>query len=155
MIIDINRKTIIWSYTAQILNYGSGLILLPLILTKFNPEEIGLWYIFLGITSISVILDFGFLPNITRTISYIYSGAQSVTKEGLPETNLKNPTEINYNLLKSVISVVKKIYRTTSFSLAFLLFIGGTIYLRGIILSNDYSLWLAFYSLFKFILCLL
>ncbi|CAM4110378.1 Membrane protein involved in the export of O-antigen and teichoic acid [Pedobacter westerhofensis] len=150
MSININKNDILWSYIAQFLNYGSGLFLLPFILKLFTTQEIGLWYLFLNMSALAFIMDFGFLPNITRTVSYIYSGAQSLSKEGIPEK--QSTSGINYTLLKSVIGVVRNIYGIITIILLVTIFIGGSFYLKSII-HSDTRLWISFY-IFALSICL-
>ncbi|WP_156166785.1 O-unit flippase-like protein [Pedobacter sp. BMA] len=143
MDISISKKDVFWSYVAQALNYGSSVLLLPIILKTLPEHQIGIWYIFSSITSLVLLLDFGFLPNITRIVSYVYSGAQKLKKEGLDDITTSN--EINYDLLKTIIHVIKKIYMLITGLLVFLLIFGGYWYLRNIISPEEHTLWIAFY----------
>ena len=143
MDISISKKDVIWSYVAQALNYGSSVLLLPVILKTLPEQEIGIWYIFASITSLILLLDFGFLPNITRIVSYVYSGAQKLKKEGIE--NIETSEQVNFALLKTIIYVIKKIYFLITIALIIILTIGGSWYLNGVIPSHSPQLWIAFY----------
>lgn len=132
MEIRVNKKDIIWNYIAQFFGIGSGIIILPMILKKLSPEELGIWYIFLAISNLIYLLDFGFLPTIQRNISYVFSGA-----EELLETGISNKVSqiINYKLLYDLIETSKKIYKTISIIAFFILIIFGTFYIY--ILTKD------------------
>lgn len=106
MKIEVSRKDIIWSYISQILNVGSGLITLPLVLHMLNVEEIGMNYLMITISTMVGLLDFGFAPQFARNITYVFSGAHELRKEGIAEVK----DEINYSLLRNMIGVAKMVY---------------------------------------------
>ena len=105
MQIEIRKMDIIWGYLAQFLNIGVGILILPMILKKLSSQELGIWYIFLAISNLVYLLDFGFLPTIQRNISYVFSGAQELKEEGISKIG----KEINYQLLYDLIAVSKKL----------------------------------------------
>jgi|GEM_PF-5167846 len=45
--INIYKKDIWWGYTAVFFNLAAGIIVLPIILNKLSPEEIGMNYLML------------------------------------------------------------------------------------------------------------
>lgn len=133
MKIKIEKKDIFLGYLAQFFNLGSGVILLPLILKNLTQEEIGMWYIFLAISSFVYLMDFGFSPTIQRNISYVFSGIQSIEKVGI--SNIKSQ-EINYDLLRNLLYTSKKIYSKISIFLCIFLLSFGTKYIIKI--STNY-----------------
>lgn len=130
MRIKITKKDIIWSYASYILQTSAGILLLPLILRMLPPEELAIWYVFLSITALVNLLDFGLQPTIMRNVSYVYSGARSLSREGIIEQ--KESLDIDYSLLKTLISSVKKLYFGIATIIALILFTVGTGYLEGI-----------------------
>ena len=60
---QIGKKDIIWSYAATIFMVGAGVLLLPFILNQMSAETVGIWNIFQTITSLVMLLDFGFRPS--------------------------------------------------------------------------------------------
>ncbi|SEM38687.1 Membrane protein involved in the export of O-antigen and teichoic acid [Candidatus Frackibacter sp. WG12] len=131
MEIKINNKDVVWSYFSQIFQFSAGIFLLPVILRKLPSEELDIWYVFLSISSLVNLLDFGFRQTIMRNVSYVFSGANKLVKTGInKEQKLSN--EVNYNLLYSVIKTAKRIYKVIAI-LAFLLLITiGTWYIKDI-----------------------
>jgi O-antigen/teichoic acid export membrane protein len=129
MEIKINNKDVIWSYFSQIFQFGAGLFLLPVILRKLPSEHLAIWYVFLSITSLVNLLDFGFQQTIMRNVSYIFSGAQKLLKFGIDD---EASEEVNYELLLSLIKSAKKIYRTIAIIAFILLIIFGTWYIYDI-----------------------
>ncbi|SCX76968.1 O-unit flippase-like protein [Alkaliphilus peptidifermentans] len=128
--IKITKKDIMWSYASYILQTSAGILLLPLILRLLPSEELAIWYVFLSITALVNLLDFGLQPTIMRNVSYVYSGARNLCKEGIVEQ--KESLDIDYSLLKTLISSVKKIYFAIATIIALVLFTVGTRYLEGI-----------------------
>ena len=103
--ININKKDVLWSYFSKFFNLASGLLILPLMLTMLSEDEVGMNYLMLTIGSLVTLLDFGFAPQFGRNISYLYSGAQELKKEGvvIPKSKFK----INYKLLATMICTAK------------------------------------------------
>ena len=120
--IDISKGDVIWSYISQFFNIASGFITLPLILHMLTTEEIAMNYLMLTVTTLVTLMDFGFTPQISRQVSYVYSGANTLLKEGYVEGS---SNEVNYHLLACVLKVTQKIFRIISgFVLVLLLTLG-------------------------------
>lgn len=69
------RSAVGWSLLTTLLRFGSALFLLPLILRRVPPEELGLWYVFLSLGAFALLLDLGFAPNIGRAAGYLWAGS--------------------------------------------------------------------------------
>lgn len=146
MKIEIKRKDIIWSYAAKIFSIGSGFITLPLILHLLTPEEIGMNYLMLTISSMIGFLDFGFSPQFGRNFTYVSSGAQKLKRQGIEENINGN---VNYHLLATMIQTAKFVYRRLAIISLLLMLIGGTAYIYYVtdgFSKVEYSLyiWLIF-----------
>lgn len=129
MEIKITSQDIVWSYGSKILQIGSGILILPLILNKLTNQEIGIWYIFIAVTALVNLLDFGLQPNISRNTSYIFSGASELIKEG---TNVKIKDKITYELLMRFIGSVRRLYQGIAFFAFIILITIGTYYIYDI-----------------------
>ncbi len=123
---NIGKKDVIWSYLAQIVSVGAGVILLPFIVHKMSAETVGIWNIFQTITTFVIMLDFGFNPSFSRTISYIFSGVHHLRTEGVLQEDVGQ--EINYTLLKGTLDAMRKFYRWIAVALFAILATGGTAY---------------------------
>jgi O-antigen/teichoic acid export membrane protein len=145
-VINVSRGDVYWSYLAQIFNVGSGLIVLPYVLSKLTSEEIGLNYIMLTFSSFVALLDFGFTPQFSRNISYVLGGAQALRKEGI---EVAETSFINYRLLATTIEVGRFVYkRLAAIALILLLSIGSWYIWHvtngGVEVSNSFLVWLVF-----------
>lgn len=138
----ITKVDVLWSYLGYILRFFSGILLLPLMLRMLSSEEMGIWYVFLAIGSMTQILDMGFSPTITRNVSYAYAGAEKLAKEGLAAKD-NFAKKINYELLAKIKHVSKYVYLYISLLALFLLLFFGTSYIYYITRSfadNTYYL---------------
>ena len=144
--IVITKKDIIWGYIAKFFLIASGLITLPLVLKLLTPEEIGMNYLLLTISSMVALLDFGFSPQFGRTFTYVHSGAQTLLKEGI-EKNYNS--EVNYHLLSVLLTTARYVYKRLSVvSLLFMLSI-GTFYMYVVTegfnnVNHALSIWILF-----------
>ena len=119
------KKDMLWSYAAQFFNVGAGFITLPLILHMLTTEEIAMNYLMLTVGSLVALIDFGFAPQFGRNVTYVFSGAQQLEKEGI---NSNVCGEINYHLLKGLILVAKHVYLYMSIMVLVIMLTLGTWY---------------------------
>lgn len=123
---NIGKKDIAWSYASTVFTIGAGVILLPFILYKMPQETVGIWSIFQTITSLVLLLDFGFRPTFARNISYIFSGAKTLQKEGV--AHISSDAEVDYGLLQGTLIAMRRFYRYMAIAVFVLLATAGTAY---------------------------
>lgn len=128
MTIQISKSDVIWSYLGYILKVSSNLILLPVILRHLTSEELGCWYVFLSIGALVQLMDLGFTPTIMRNISYAFSGATCLKKEGI-FSRQKLTQKPNYELIYKLKYLSKKLYMYISIVAFLLLMTIGSCYL--------------------------
>lgn len=146
MEIQITKKDIYWTYAAQLFGIGAGLITLPLILNRLSSEEVGMNYLLLMITSISGLLDLGFVVQFGRNITYVLSGADSLQKEGV---RVSSSTEVNLKLLSTIIDTARYVYKKMSLVILIGLLTLGTLYMYNAtdgfaIVENSLIIWILF-----------
>lgn len=155
----VGGKTLFISYFSQFLQYGISLLILPFVLRFLEAEDLGMWYIFLSISSLVSLLDFGFAPSIQRNMAYVASGAKSLLPNGI---NHVKENKIDRRLLTSIIKTSCNIYKKISIAIFLLSIIFGTIYLficmgdnysyKTIFIWILYSISLSIYFYFNYIL---
>lgn len=129
----VTRADLFWNYGATFMRVASALIVLPLILRMLPKEEVGLWTIMIGLNSMIYLLDFGFFQTFSRAITYIYSGASTLQKEGfVPVTG---SSEISFPLLKGVLRAMNRFYGFVSMLLLVLLATGGIWYINRLLIG--------------------
>ena len=126
---NINKNDVLWNYAATFLKIASSALLLPLILTMMSSEKVGIYIIFMTISSLALLLDFGFNSSFTRNTTYVFSGVKSLKREGYEKLSLDEST-VDYSLLKGLISVMKRFYRILSLILFALLITVGSYYIN-------------------------
>lgn len=147
MNIKLSKYDVLWSYIAQFFNIGSGLITLPLVLRMLSTEEIAMNYLMLTIGTMVALIDFGFAPQFGRNVSYVFSGAQSLTREGIKQENVTSV--VNYHLLKCLIDVAKTVYKYMSLIVLFVMLTFGTLYIYAVTngfnnVSNSLLIWIIY-----------
>lgn len=133
---NINKIDVLWNYLATFLKIASSAVLLPLILRVLPAEEVGVWALFSSISALIFLLDFGFNSSFTRNVTYVFSGAQLLEKEGIT-TSENIAAGVNFRLLKGVVEAMKWFYSRISVTLLLLLVTVGTFYIRHVL--KDYS----------------
>ncbi|PTG36229.1 hypothetical protein, partial [Staphylococcus capitis] len=128
---NIGRKDVAWSYLSLLMVQGINIILLPVIIRYLNTIELGLWYTFTSLYGLAMLIDFGFQTIISRNVSYLWSGAQSVKSEGFELAESKNST-LNIPYFSKVLSTVKFIYTSMGIVIFLLFSIFGTWYMFSI-----------------------
>lgn len=149
MDINISKKDVLWGYFATFFSIGTGLITLPLILNKLSAEEVGMNYLMLSVSSFISLLECNFAGLIGRNITYVFSGAQTLEKEGIE--GMRGGKVINYHLLATIIDTARFIYCRISFLIFFVMITAGSVYMwnvtNGFInVDNSLTIWL-FYSI--------
>ncbi|MCI1733393.1 MAG: polysaccharide biosynthesis protein [Bacteroidales bacterium] len=146
----LSNKDIIWGYLAQFFNIAAGIVVLPAILRMLSPNEVGLNYLMLTISSLVALFDFGFAPQFGRNISYILSGAQELKKEGISEPlSLDDNIVVNYHLLANMIQTARFVYRRLALFVLFFMLTFGTAYIYKATgefhnVNNSLIIWILF-----------
>ena len=116
------------STASTIVNLSSGFILLPLLTKYLQDYELSLWFVFLTLGSLGQLLDFGFRPTITRNVSLVISGRQSLLRQGMAVENAHD-SPVNINLLAQLIESSQSIYKRIGILNCALLLLPGLIYI--------------------------
>lgn len=144
MIIRTTKKDIVWNYVGTIVSLSSGFILLPLLLAYLSGDELGLWYVFLAISNLTQLFQWGFEPTFARNIVYVLSGAQSLTKEGCDPDSMGS--SVDWHLLHVVFRASKVIFGIIAVTSTALAATIGTLYIAAISDGiKGYSHWVAWF----------
>lgn len=110
-----------FSFSSKILNI---LLVLPLVLSTFNENELAVYFLFVTIITTSNIIDFGFKSTFVRVFSFANAGLDSID---VIETKTKITYEgTNWGLAEQIFSSMKKIYLCISLILVLVLSTIGT-----------------------------
>ena len=133
---QINKKDVLWNYGATFLKIASAALLFPFILKMMPSETVGIWIIFVTITALGSLLDFGFSSSFTRNVTYVFSGVRSLKINGFETVNKEDLT-IDFGLLKGVISSMRWFYSRVALAFLSLITTLGTYYIY--VLMQDYK----------------
>lgn len=118
------KSDVAWSFLSIGLRSGSSILILPLLLHKVSPQDLGLWYVFLSIGNFTNLLDFGFASTLTTATSYIWAGVNRLLPLGHAVENMDR--DPNYPLLAQLVTVMRWYYRTIAAVVFFLMGTVGT-----------------------------
>ena len=129
---QIGRKDLFWNYAATSMRVLSGLIVMPFTLHMLPSEEIAIWTILLNLINMTVLLDFGFSNFFSRNITLVFSGVKELKVKGYA---IAETSEIDYGLLKTLLSAVKRYYGVVA--LIFItVFVAATPFYLPAVLAN-------------------
>lgn len=92
---------------AQITQYLSWLLLLPLIVTRLSVAETGIWYVMMATQGLLMVVDFGFQPTFARQYAAAFAGVDSLRKEGLSPPAGAGPNRL---LLRRTLDASRRLY---------------------------------------------
>lgn len=161
----LNKKNILYGYLAQIIQPLSTIVVLPFLLKLLSSSEIGLYFLMISIAGMVALLDFGFSPQFARNITFVFSGAKALSKEGISEGDRHNG-EVDFRLLAALISAAQFVYKRIAIVGFVLLSTLGTTYVYHVTkgfeeVENSLLIWMIFaFSnfmnlYFSYYLCLL
>ncbi len=85
------------------------LVLTPLILIRYDINEIAFWYLLLTINSFVIVIDFGFYPTFSRIISYAYHGLSDI-KEIDQNYKYEGDNRPDWNFISRIFGTVNSTY---------------------------------------------
>ncbi len=89
---------------------GTGVILLPLLL-HMPENDLGLYWVLIGLQALVPLMDLGFLTSIERAVGYAMGGATDLRSEGVTARG-DGGGKPNYELLAKLLTVTRSLYRT-------------------------------------------
>ncbi|WP_066775847.1 O-unit flippase-like protein [Sphingomonas sp. OV641] len=139
MIVHIRRhRALAIGMTAQVIQFGSALALVPFMVTRFSASTVGLWYIFATMQTLALVCDFGFQPSFTRGIALALSGARQLEKKGLGEA-VPADQPPNYRLAAEAVAAARRFYRWLAVGVMLLLLLAGLPYITALARQGDVS----------------
>jgi len=144
----IGSKDIVWNYVATFMRIASGIIILPLVLKMLPTEEYGLWSIFLTVSSLTVLLDFGFSNSFSRNVAYVFSGVTELKAKGYAAVEVKD-AQVDFGLLKSVIKAMQRYYGAMALIFLTIFIVGSPFYMTSILhkyTGDKQEIWIAWFT---------
>lgn len=124
---------VIWSYLGSFVSLGAGFILLPFILYFLSGEIYGVWTVFLSLGTLVILFDFGLNPTFAKNITYCWSGAKKLSKQGIDAYIEKDGGRPNLSLLREILVSCRVIYALIALIALVCFGIGGTFYINYLV----------------------
>jgi O-antigen/teichoic acid export membrane protein len=118
------NTAVLWHWIFNILRLSSSLLLLPLLLHTLSEHDFGMYIVFLCLTAIIPVLDFGLAPNIERNVAYAMAGVQDLQPLGL--SDVPGTGKPNVPLLWNLFRAVRSLYRRLALAGFLILGVVGT-----------------------------
>ena len=124
-------SAVAWSFVFTIVRIGGNLLVLPIMLHKLTPEDLGLWYVFLSLGGMASLVDFGFYPTMSRVTAYLWAGAEEIQETGVPPVRAAgdSPVAPNYRLLADLVKTMQIYYRGIGILVTALMGIFGSLWI--------------------------
>lgn len=148
VLVQPTKKVLLWGYFSNVILLVAGVGLLPIILTQFDSNKLALYFILQSILSIVSLFDLGYGPQLSKQVTYILSGAQTIEKKGMSQ--LIDVDNINYQLFYEVIGTTKCFYKYASLLSTFICTVLGYFYIENAAsiditsFDNFWLLWMVF-----------
>ena len=142
----LNNPTIM-SWSSYFVQFGSGLVVLPLILKKYGETDQAFWFLVGTIRGFAMLADVGFGFIIIRAVSFFFSGLKKLPKNLKEFENTKSHGgDPNFQGLSDLLSTIKVIYLLLSFIVLVLLGSLGIFTVWNLISIANHSphLWLSY-----------
>lgn len=122
------------------------IVVLPLILTRFDTADIALWYLFAAVISLQFMMDLGFSPTFARVIAFGMGGMGAQGLKDLRDVkNVGACQEPDWQTVERICSTMRLVYsRVAVGGFALLSGLGTLALLKPVSLSSDpVESWLA------------
>jgi hypothetical protein len=143
----LNNATIM-SWSKAIVNFGSALFVMPLILKVYSPVEQSFWFILNSIIGFALLADSGFGSVLVRATSYFYSGAIYLPRNRIEYDQAEKieNKEINFPKLMDLLSTTHRIYSYLVILVVILLLTGGVAFIWNImqLAHHRLDLWICY-----------
>ncbi len=137
MQINTDKNDVIWNYLGIFFSLGSQVIWLPVLIHYLSPDILGLWYVFVSIGALVELMDSGFTPTLDHCMSYAWSGASDLKKQGVVYSEEKSET--NYALSYAILDACRWLYFAIAVAASLVMIFAGTIYIQKI--AAEYLSW--------------
>jgi hypothetical protein len=100
LVLKVKNSATLMTWASLFSRMGMVVFILPLILIEFDELEISIWFLFIILTRIRDIFDFGLLDNIARTYSYAYKNDAVEDGSGLEYQKIYKIKDFSKNIYK-------------------------------------------------------
>lgn len=143
------QSATVMSWLNNIVKFGNGIFVLPLILARFSEHEIAFWFLINTIMGFAMLADSGFGPTLIRAVTYFHAGAEKIPsnrEEFLAKRTDKNLGKPHLKNLSALLSSTARIYNIISLVVILLLSTLGTVFIYNLLSLSGHQieLWISF-----------
>jgi O-antigen/teichoic acid export membrane protein len=77
------HTAVAWGFVGTGIRSAGGLLLLPLLVKLVPSEDLGVWYVFVGMSSLVLMLNAGLTLSLTRCSAYLWTGSRELKAFGI------------------------------------------------------------------------
>lgn len=149
---SFQNSAVFTSWFNGIIQLFSSIIVIPIVLTKLNVEEINVWFLLTSISAFGHTLVYGFSSTFSRFFTYVYAGVSIKDFKHITFTNQEVKQEVNWSEINSLLLHMKVIFLVLSLFYLFIFGAIGYVLMKVPIhaLSNTYQGWLSFFTVLFF-----
>ena len=143
----ILKNPTLMTWSSYFIQFGSGVFVLPLILSKFSEIDISFWFLIGTILGMAKLADSGFGPTLVRAVSYYKAGSETLPKNVEEyKKDVRTSSTPNFSGLSELLSTTNVIYTIVSSFLALILLTGGIMIVWNLIslAGHPFYLWFAY-----------
>jgi O-antigen/teichoic acid export membrane protein len=116
----LSSSAVLWFWGVNALRFGSGLLLLPLLLHHLTREDLGYYFILQNLFAIVPLIDFGVAISIDRQVGYAMGGAAELNPQGVSRAP-EGTHQPNYSLIWKLMDTTRAYYHLLSIALFFVM----------------------------------
>lgn len=123
----LSNTAVVWGFAGAGVRTFGGVLLLPL-LVKFVPsDELGVWYVFVSMSSFVLMLNAGLSQALTRGMAYLWAGATELKTFGVSTLDHgAQQTEPNVAGIRDLLATLRIFYAAMGAGCFLLFAIAGT-----------------------------
>lgn len=150
----LNNATFM-SWASYLTQFGSGLLVFPLLLTVYSDEVQAFWFLTETISGLALMADMGFGSVLTRAASYFKAGSTYLpkTKKEYEEAPHIGDVPPNLPKLRDLLTTSFTIYYILTGLAVILISTAGAYFIKNVIelAGNPRHLWIAFFLLIPYV----
>lgn len=139
------KSDFVWNWLGLFFRMGTSLILLPFLLGMLSESHLGLWYVFLAVSSFVTTFQAGFSPSFARNVTYCWSGARGFSRTGVSD---EVGDEVDFSVFAVLIQACRTVYRRISLVALGSIAIFGSLYIVSVASSLSYEEYIPAWSIF-------
>jgi len=125
------------TWASLVLRTATGLVVVPLIVTRLKTPEIAVWYLFSSVMGLQPLLELGFTPTFVRAVAYAAGGATKLLPGRNRESGSNQGSQESQEFLDRICATMRWLYTRLAFAAITTVALGGTLALERSIAQTE------------------